>query len=372
MTTHAASSTSTEPVVSGSSRRLLAWRPVVVPWIVSRVVAAIGLCLVGAKPFGRVDLDALADWDTGWFQSIVRDWYGPAKLPTPWAVGPEHWTRWPFFPLAPALARVVQVFGVSGRVSLIVVNNLAFLLALAGLYRLARRHVGTGGASLAVWAMALFPGSITSVMGYSGGLFVAGMVWAFVFVEDERFLPAGLAIAVAVSARPNGFLLLAPLALAAFLISRRVRPVVLVAAPSVVFLVAWATWCRHVTGDALVFFHAKAAWEEVSLGQFLRHPLAGNSTVHVFLCAIAVLLLLTWARRTPLPWHLLVAVMVLPSLALGMTGLGRYSAESFPVFIAAAGLLGRLPRWTRPLYLVASALGLVLFGAMVNRWRYVP
>ena len=40
--------------------------------------------------------------------------------------------------------------------------------------------------------------------------------------------------------------------------------------------------------------------------------------------------------------------------------------------LAAAGLLTRLPRWTRPLYFVASGFGLLLFGAMVNRWRYVP
>ena len=356
---------------------LFPWRAVLLPWIVSRLVAAVGLCLVGAKPLGRVDLDALADWDTGWFQQIMRSGYGPSKLPLPWAVGSEHWTTWPFFPLEPWLAEIPHALGVSSRASLILVNNLAYLVALAGMYKVARRHLGAAGGVLAVWAMALFPGSITSAMGYSGGLFVAGMVWAFWFVGERRWLASGLSIAVAVAARPNGFLLLAPLGLAVLLLCRRdgrpwLRPAVEACAPSVVLLAAWAVWCRHVTGDALVFLHAKAAWEEVSLGQFLRHPLAGNSTVHVFLAAIAVVLVLAWAKRLPVAWHVLVAVMVLPSLALGMTGLGRYSAEAFPVFVAAAGLLTRLPRWTRPLYFVASAFGLLLFGAMVNRWRYVP
>jgi hypothetical protein len=375
--------TTARPAPAGSGvataaapRRLsLPWRAVVLPWAVSRLVAAVGLALLGAKPLGSVDLDALADWDVGWFQSIVQVWYGPAELPAEWAKG--AWTSWPFFPLHPVLARGVSLLGVSDRVALIVVNNLAFLAALWGLHRLASRHLGARAAVTAVWAMALFPGSITLVMGYSGGLFAAGAVWAFVLLEERRPVAAGLALAVAASARPNGFLLLAALAPAAFLFARSrreswVRPVVAVAAPTLAFMVAWSWWCWSVTGDALVYLNAKAAWEEVSLLQFLKHPLAGNSTVHVFLGVIAVGVLALQARRIPWLWHVFVVVMIAPPLVLGVTGIGRYAAESFPVFIAVGGLLDRLPRWMRPAYFVASAVGLLLFGMMVNRWRYVP
>jgi hypothetical protein len=121
-----------------------------------------------------------------------------------------------------------------------------------------------------------------------------------------------------------------------------------------------------------VFFNAKKAWEEVTLGQFLKHPLSGNPTVHVFLGVIAVAVVLWQAKRLPWAWHVVVAVMILPSLVLGVTGIGRYAAETFPVFVAVAALLDRLPRWLRPVYFVSSAVGLALFGMMVNRWRYVP
>lgn len=344
------------------------------PWAVSRLVAAIGLAVLGAKPLGSLDLDALVDWDTGWFQSIVQIWYGPADLPV---FDKGAWTSWPFFPLHPLLARGVALFGVSDRAALVVVNNVAFLAALWGLYRLARRHLTDRGATAAVWAMALFPGSITSVMGYSGGLFAAGAVWAFVLLEERRYLWSGLAIAVAVSARPNGFLLLAALVPYAFFTVRArggrwLPAVVATAGPSAVFLVAWAAWCGAVTGDPLVFLNAKKAWEEVTLIQFLKHPLAGNPTVHVFLGVLAVVAVLWQAKRLPWAWHVVVAVMLLPPLVLGVTGLGRYAAETFPVFVALAALLDRLPKWMRPVYFVSSAIGLALFGMMVNRWRYVP
>lgn len=354
--------------------RRLPWLAVGLPWAVSRLVAAVGLCLLGAAPWGSVDLDALADWDVGWFQSIMKNWYGPAELP---AFDTGQWTVWPFFPLHPLLARGVALIGFSDRAALIVVNNLAFLVALWGLHRLASRYLDSRGATTAVWAMALFPGSVTSVTGYSGGLFAAGAIWAFVLLEERRPVAAGLALGVAAAARPNGFLLLAVLASWAFIAARRrgeswVRDVAAVSAPTVAFMAGWSAWCGAVTGDPIVYFSAKAAWDEVSLGEFLEHPLGGNSTVHVLLGLIAVALLALQLRRIPWLWHTLVVLMIGPALVLGVTGIGRYAAESFPVFIAAGGLLERVPKWMRPAYLVASAVGLALFGMMVNRWRFVP
>lgn len=369
------------PAVSAGRLARLPWRAVGLPWLVSRLLAAFGLCVLGARPFGTLDLDALVDWDTGWFQRIVSVGYGPSQLPTPWRVGAAWWTTWPFFPLHPFLARLVTVVGISDRAALVIVNNLAFLAALAGLHRLARRHLGAPGAAYAVWAMALFPGSVTSVMGYSGGLFAAGLVWAFVLVEERRHAWAGLAMAVATASRPNGFLFLVPLLLMVLVLAARrpdrraagvARAGALAAGPSLVFLAAWCAWCRHVTGDALVFLHAKDAWEEVTVGQFLHHPLSGNPTVHVFLAVIATVAVVWEARRLAWPWLVLVVLALLPSFVLGVTGLGRYAGEAFPVFVALALIVQRLPRWMRSAYFASSALGLLAFAVMVHRWRYVP
>ena len=352
-------------------------RAVVPAWVASRVLGVVALAVIGSSPRGSIDGSALTSWDSNWFLRIAQHGYGPHTVPSHWQVGPAFWTTWPFFPLHPALARVLMAVGIPGRGALLLVNNLAFLVALFGLHRIARRHLGRRGALYAVWAMALFPGSITSVMGYSGGLFAAGAVWAFALAEERRFGLAGLAVLAAPSSRPNGALVLVALVPMVVVLSRRsgrraTRPVLLSAAPSVAFLAAWCAWCAHVTGDPLVFLHAKRAWEEVTLADFVRHPLAGNSTVHVFLALLAVAALVIQARRLPGSWLVLAAVAVVPSLVLGVTGLGRYAAESFPVAVAVAGFLRRVPRPLVPAYFLASAAGLVVFGSLVIHARYVP
>ena len=351
---------------------------VVVPaWVASRLVAALALAVIGSTPRGTLDLDALTSWDSNWYLRIAQHGYGPSHLPTPWQVGPAHWTTWPFFPLHPALARVLMTIGVPDRGALLVVNNAAFFVALIGLHRLARRHVGEAGAAYAVWIMALFPGSITSVMGYSGGLFAAGSVWAFARAEERRYGLAGAAMLAAASSRPNGALVLIALVPMAIGLARRsgdrpVRAALLVAGPSAAFLAAWCGWCARVTGDPLVFLHAKRAWDEVTLVDFLHHPLAGNSTVHIFLALVALMAVGLAVRRLPRTWLVLVVVALGPSLVLGVTGLGRYAAEAFPVSIALASVLTRVPRVLVAGYFVASAAGLMIFGSLVTHARYVP
>ena len=170
--------------------------------MVSRLVAVAAVTVERARAGVRLQWGALTDWDGGWFLAIVEHGYGHGPIPARWTVG--NWSRWPFFPLYPGLTRVVILTGVPSRVAIVAVNNVAFLVALAGLYRLAARHIGTDGAVWAVWAMVLFPGSITSVMGHSGGLFLAGSIWAFVWVDEDRSTLARLAAAVAVARAPTG------------------------------------------------------------------------------------------------------------------------------------------------------------------------
>jgi hypothetical protein len=354
---------------------------VVGAWLVSRALAAVALCVLGSHPRGHLDLRALTAWDSNWYLRILQHGYGPDALPTPWHVGPSFWTTWPFFPLQPALAHVLTVVGVPDRAALVVVNNLAFLAALAGIHCIARRHFGARAAACAVWAAALFPGSITSVMGYSGGLFLAASVWAFVLAEEDRFAVAGLCVALAVAARPNGVLILVALVPAVIVARRRLvlagaastaRAVGLLAVPALAFFGAWCAWCYHRTGDALVFLHAKQAWEEVTLAGFVHQPLAGNSTIHVFLAAIAVVALVWQRRRLPLSWVTLFVVLVVPSFFLGVTGLGRYAIEAFPVSIALGAIAAGVPRWLGRVYFGLSAAGLVVFGSLVMHAGYVP
>ena len=78
------------------------------------------------------------------------------------------------------------------RSAIFVVNQLLFLVALAGVYRLPPGTAGPRSAQLSVWSLALFPASFVFSMTYPSAIFLAASVWAFVLVEDEHDLAAGL------------------------------------------------------------------------------------------------------------------------------------------------------------------------------------
>src|SRR5206468_1560829 len=109
-----------------------------------------------------------------------------------------------------------------------IVNQAAFLVALVGVYVLARRHVSGRAAELATWALALFPASFVFSLGYPSSLFLAAMVWAFVLVEDRHDLLAGALAVAATMLRPNGFVVVLALAVAV----RAPRRIVMVALPA--------------------------------------------------------------------------------------------------------------------------------------------
>jgi hypothetical protein len=74
----------------------------------------------------------------------------------------------------------------------------------------------------------------------------------------------------------------------------------------------------------------------------------------------------------PVSWLVLVGISLIPSLQLGMVGVGRYANECFPPFVAAGQVL---ERWrTRNLFAAycLSALGLVAFAFVSGRYELVP
>jgi hypothetical protein len=353
-------------------RSVFPWRAVVLPWLVARGLNVVMLTMLGpgtVRPVWR----QLVDFDGGWFRAIAVDGYGP--WPEPWPPTEGQWTRFPFFPLFPMLAKALHRTGLPIEASLVAVAWAAALVAAAGLYRLARRHVPEPTARLAVWVGGLLPGAVTLGMGYSDGVFLAGCVWAVVWAEDRRWASAGLAAAVATAARPNGGLVLVTVALVAWAAGGRLRAVATVWAPAGAFLVVWMALMVRWTGDPLAFLTAKDGWFEVSaLG--LVDTFERNAFVHLVLGAIGLVAVLSVAHRIPRSWTVHTLLCLVPSMVLGLTGLGRYAAVAFPVPIALAMLAHRFPvRLRRPAVaalVTGSVLGAAAFAALVVRLDYVP
>jgi hypothetical protein len=389
-------------------RSLFPWRPVLLAWVVSRAISLIVLLVLGSRTAPRPDITRLVMWDGGWYQIIAHTGYGTPPVP-------DVWTPWPFFPLYPALVRALHMVGSPYSLAQVVIANAATLVALAGVWRLARRHTSTTAATYAVWITALFPGALTFAMGYPDSLFLAGSVWAFILLEDRRVVAAGLAALVATASRPNGVVVVVALVVALWYQWRDdradtdrpaptngseprasvgaaipapgavgveplgpqlrlspqplARSVAVLAGPSAAFLAVWCAVCWYLTDDLLVFLTAKQAWHEYTLFEWAGHA---DATMHIVLGLVLVLPFLVQIRRQPPAWIVLVALSILPSMFLGVIGLARYAVQCFPLAIAAGSALERVTPRVGRLALVASAAGLVGFGLLVTRASYVP
>ena len=143
---------------------------------------------------------------------------------------------------------------------------------MAGARLLAARHVSERAGDLTPWVIALAPGALTLVLGYSDAFFLAAIVWAVVAVDHRRWWSAGLLAAAATASRPNGVIAVVAVMAVALLAGAGWRRLVIVATPSVAFLAGWMLYLHHTTGDALLFWHAKSLWVETTFSEFLDDP----------------------------------------------------------------------------------------------------
>ena len=103
--------------------------------------------------------------DGGWFRLIALDWYDRHD-------GVGGIGEYPFFPLFPAIGGVLMRLGVPSTVAL---AGLSWAAALAGdggrpaARRAARRRAAP--ADLTPWVIALAPGGLSLVLGYSDAFY---------------------------------------------------------------------------------------------------------------------------------------------------------------------------------------------------------
>jgi hypothetical protein len=344
----------------------LPMRTVVLPWAVARVLV-IGAMLVPAQP-RQIHLQRLVLLDGQWFRIIATQWYD-----APYVKGQV--STFPFFPLYPAIVGGVWRLGAPLWQSQVAVSWLAALAAMAGAHRLAVRHLPMTAAPWATWFLAVAPGAVTMVMGYSDALYLAGLVWALVLAEDQRWWAAGLTVAIATAARPNGWIAVVALVVAVWSARAGWRALTAVVVPAMAFLTCWCWYLWSVTGDPLVFYAAKSAWDEIRIGDLLADPISGRNSAALFHFLFAAVMLLFWAlraRRQPTAWAAVVVLTVFPPLLLGLEGSARYAILAFPVPFAVADVLashGKLPPCVG---LFVSGAGMLALSYLIVDKTWLP
>ena len=343
-------------------------------WVVARVLVAAALVVAhlsvrSVRPDNPVALqrvhDGLLGWDAGWYRSIADHGYV--------AAGRESLR---FFPLYPLLGRWLgSVPGVGTGVALVVVANVAALLAMAALLLLVRRDLGvTALAGRSMWLLALAPSAYSLVLAYSDAVLLLCSIVTFLGIRSRHWWWAAAAGLAAGAARPVGVLLVVPVALELWSHRATLRGPDRLAAGAAALLApvvgagAYLVWVGHRFGDAWLPLTVQqqgghrgqlavpfdAMWHD-GLAALHGHHL--GSAAHLPWIALCVVLVVVAWRRLPHSYALFSSAVLVVSLSsTNLDSFERYALGAFPLVVAASTATSRRPVELAVLVVSAAAM----------------
>jgi hypothetical protein len=288
-----------------------------------------------------------AQADVNHYMGISQEGYGRE----PFDVNSRRSQTFAFFPLLPMLLWVLRQVTNDSMLWGAALCNLFFFLALVLLYRLTMAFGYSDTiARRTIFYVAAFPVSYFFSAPFTESLFVFLTVASFYAAKRERWWLAGTIGMFASSARLTGVLLLPALLVLSWQMYRsvQIRKILgLFLIPVGLFAYMFYSW--RLSGDALAFLHASAAWGRKPsafilgpLFSYLVHPYEIVAGWHfnllnaccALLCFFAIYVLV---RRREWALSLYTFMSVLVPLSTGvLQSLERYTMGFFPVFIALA------------------------------------
>lgn len=317
----------------------------------------------------------LLQWDSEWYFNIVTEGYRYNGDPT-------IQQNIVFYPLYPMLARALAaVGGLTPADALLLVSNVAGVLAILLLFKLVREEFDDELALVTTALLSFFPASVLLSAGYTEPLALLLIVSFFLVLKRRRYLSAALLAGLAVATRSTGLVLL-PVLLWEMWVNRdrkvflALLPCVLLATSGIwLFMVyLWSSF-----GTPFAFADGQAAFHEgttlaarliaaLKLEPFTRMMLDDWNPwgqASWFTLLFIVLIILGWSRLRS-SWTLFaMAVLLLPYLTLsggpaGFVSMSRFNLVSFPLFVTLADL-GLRAKW-----LLVGAIGILSASLFMN------
>lgn len=284
-----------------------------------------------------------------------------------------------FFPLFPALERVVALSGPHVAVAGMLISFVATVFALWGIHRIVARDLGDTVARRTMLLLAVFPTALFLLAPFSEATFLALAVWTIERARRGAWTSVAVLATLTGLARPVGAFIALPLA---WLVWQQLRAlpdradrtwpaVATLAAPLSALL--YVAYTIRVIGRSM--FDASAAWSGSAfhppwdlIGATLEWIARTGDPLQALQLAMLVMFAALFAigvRRLPLELTLYAAPQLYLAwariLPTPLTSTGRYLLVIFPAFIVLALLLGdRRTRWS---YVILS---LLLLGALAN------
>lgn len=347
-------------------------------------------------------------YDASWFERVVRWGYWGSSV---------HYPVASFYPGYPLVVDVVfwPVIGIiklfrpdlsvdtiyphdvlSG--SMVLVANLALIVALVLLWKLYQPRLGTTATIVGLALLLSFPVSFFLSSGFSESLFIACIAAAFLFVERGQWVKVGVAAGLACLVRFPGVFVALPLVVAWLQARPRppVRQSVLGACLLLAGAIAYPLFLWIAFGDPLFYFHLQihGPWQHqvlnplASIGDIFGQAREGERAIRgiptivrpvdapaALMQAIAVsigLLAIVFAWKSRLrSWEVLwVGLVLLFPLLVGFASLSRYMLAAFPVFFLFGTWFQRWPTLVIPV-LVASGVFLFILTETMARGFFV-
>ncbi len=347
----------------------------------SRLVVALGLVfsqkyLTNSIEYwsaGPLWYHQLLQWDSEWYFKIVKDGYQYNGDPT-------VQQNIVFYPLFPMLARgLATIGGLAPADAMLLVSNVAGLLAIIMLFKLVREECGDQLALATIALLGFFPASVLLSAGYTEPLALLLIVSFFLALKQKYYLSAALLAGLAIATRSTGIVLL-PVLLWEIWRNRDKKPFLPALLPCVLLATSgiwlFMIYLWSAFGTPFAFADGQMAFHEgttlttrlvaaLKLEPFTRMMLNDWNPwgqASWFTLLFIVLLVLGWSRLRS-SWTLFaMAVLLLPYLTLsggpaGFVSMSRFNLVSFPLFVVLADF-GLRAKW-----LLAGVIG--LFGALL-------
>ncbi|MEY2434722.1 MAG: hypothetical protein QOC92_4447 [Acidimicrobiaceae bacterium] len=314
-------------------------------------------------------------WDGGWYLHIAQ--YG-------YSYHPNQQSSVAFFPVYPLAVRLVGGLVPGGfALAAVVISMVSGLAVLVLFRRWCERRMSSVAAWWSTVVLAVYPFAwFLYGAAYADALFLAMTLLAFLLLEDDRPVAAGLAGMVATAARPTGVVVLIGL-IAVMLHHRgvlqnvrgRVRRRDLGVGVAAVGVVGWCTWLALRFGHPFAFIETEGAkgwdrapglatWLKFGFFKHLTHDPPTKWAPFV----LQGLLCVAFAAAVPAVWRrfgagygiYVAAAVLVPAVSTDdFMGTGRYMLAAFPVFALIGSNLATAPRvrWT---YATVSGAALVL------------
>jgi len=292
-------------------------------------------------------INAWAQYDAAAYVDIAQNGYNKDFMG-----GRGNYAWYPLYPL------LIRIFGFLGYWNAaFLISNAASLLAVAVLYFLIREELSKAQAYRTFAYMMLFPTAYFFTAMYTESLFLLLSAASFYFAKREKWLSAGAAGFLLALTRPQGMIILFPLA---YMCLKSRRPVVDIAYAFLPLLSAIFLLAYHyaATGDPLIQMSTQEdfkrslsfPWVPVfnSIGLLVQTPGLAGKFYHLFnlftLAFFSAFLIKSYKMIGKEYFIYYLISLMVPLFTQRLEAITRFYLVVFPAFMA----MSILPMWVRP------------------------